>query len=238
MAGRPRGTTKDPNRRRVINPNGRMIDYEGRQYYELIKKGYKLNNSNNKLIIDENYTPQEVIKRPRGRPKTAILSYYEKVKNPESGRLIKTNTQYFRKLAKKYDYDEVKNEFLMHVLDPKNPNKKLVKNDETFNKYTKRGYIYDKKENSFIIPSKRTKKALDGEVKSYEFSIVNEADPLVQMKELESRVKTLLNIYLKKFNGVKFHIGFTIEFTKITIDDEIDKKRTYIIISKIYYNNS
>ena len=41
--GRPIGTTKDPNRKRVKNHNGRLIDYEGVQYNKLIKSGYKLN---------------------------------------------------------------------------------------------------------------------------------------------------------------------------------------------------
>ena len=38
MAGRPKGSTKDPNRRRILNPNGRRIDFEGRQYNKLDKK--------------------------------------------------------------------------------------------------------------------------------------------------------------------------------------------------------
>ena len=32
MAGRPRGSTKDPNRRKVKNPDGRRIDFEGTQW--------------------------------------------------------------------------------------------------------------------------------------------------------------------------------------------------------------
>jgi hypothetical protein len=99
MTGRPRGSTKDPNRRRVINPNNRKIDFEGKQYYELINKGYKLDGE--KLVKDENFTPQKVTKRPRGRPRTIPLSSHIHVVNPESGRMIKTNTQYFRKLDKK-----------------------------------------------------------------------------------------------------------------------------------------
>ena len=30
MVGRPVGTTKNPNRRRIKNPNGRLIDFEGK----------------------------------------------------------------------------------------------------------------------------------------------------------------------------------------------------------------
>src|SRR5437899_3196718 len=36
MAGRPVGTTKNPNRRRVRNPNGRLIDFEGIQYNKYV----------------------------------------------------------------------------------------------------------------------------------------------------------------------------------------------------------
>ena len=90
MTGRPRGSTKDPNRRRVINPNNRKIDFEGKQYYEWINKGYKLDGE--RLVKDENFTPQEVTRRPRGRPRTIPLSSHIHVVNPESGRMIKTNT--------------------------------------------------------------------------------------------------------------------------------------------------
>ena len=145
MVGRPRGTKKDPNRRRVINPNRRKIDFEGKQYFEWINKVYELNNDGSELIIDGSFTVDRIKRRPKGRPKITIVSDYEKVRNPESGRLIKTNTPYFRKLVKKYDYDEVGKKFLLHVTDPKNPKIKLVKNAETFNSYLDRGYIYDKR---------------------------------------------------------------------------------------------
>ena len=41
MVGRPKGR-KDPNRRRVFNPNGRKIDYDGPQYNKLLRNGYIL----------------------------------------------------------------------------------------------------------------------------------------------------------------------------------------------------
>ena len=219
MVGRPKGTTKDPNRRRVLNPSGRLIDFEGNQYNKLINSGYKLNRKGTKLIENQNFTHVE----RRGRPKKYldVTTTHETVKNPKTGRMIKTNTLYFRKIVKEYGYNESKNKILMHISDPKNPDRKIVKNDETFNRYIDRGYIYDKKKNSLIIPSKITKKALDGEVKSYEFSIVNKNDPLVQMNDLEPRAKLLLKRYLNKFKGVKFHIGLTIVFIKITTDGEI-----------------
>ena len=39
--GRTKGTKKDPNRRKVRNPQNRLIDYEGPQYRKLINLGYR-----------------------------------------------------------------------------------------------------------------------------------------------------------------------------------------------------
>ena len=66
MIGRPVGTTKNPNRRRVRNPNGRLIDFEGIQYNKLINNGYKLNRRGTKLIRNTNFTPA-IVERI-GRP--------------------------------------------------------------------------------------------------------------------------------------------------------------------------
>src|SRR5438445_10791264 len=107
MAGRPIGTAKDSSRKRVINPNGRKIDYEPTKltsaYMKWIKQGYKLTSDETRLVFDRNFNPETVVIRQSGRPKSVITSGYEKVKNPDSGREIKTNTQYFRKLAKNMD---------------------------------------------------------------------------------------------------------------------------------------
>ena len=104
MVGRTPGSTKDPNRRRVRNPNGRLIDFEGIQYNKLIKIGYKLNHRGTKLIEHPNLTP--VVFKKGGRPKKYpdVTTTHEKVINPDTERLIKTNTLYFRKLAKRYGY--------------------------------------------------------------------------------------------------------------------------------------
>ena len=119
MAGRPLGTTKDSTRKRVINPNGRYIDYEPTKhnsaYMKWVKKGYKLNSDETNLVIDTNFNPQTVTTRQRGRPKSVITTGYEKVKIPDSGREIKTNTQYFRKPVNKYGYDKENNRFLMYI---------------------------------------------------------------------------------------------------------------------------
>src|SRR5207245_3640236 len=222
MAGRPIGTTKDSSRKRVINPNGRKIDYEPTKltsaYMKLIKQGYKLTSDETRLVFDRNFNPETVVTRKRGRPKSVITTGYEKVKNPDSGREIKTNTQYFRKLANKYGYDKENNRFLMYITDPRNADRKIVKNDETFKKYTeKHGYIYDKKENSFSIQSQKSAEALNSGMKCYELKIVNKDDPFVQMNQLDTRINFLLNIALKKQKGIKFNLGFKIKFTK-TVD--------------------
>ena len=50
MSGRPTDASKDPNRRRVKNHNGRLIDFEGILYNKLINNGYKLNRQGTKLV--------------------------------------------------------------------------------------------------------------------------------------------------------------------------------------------
>ena len=80
--GRPSGTTKDPNRKKVLNQNGRCIDYAGPQYNKLIKEGYSLT-YDNKLVKDPNAS---ITKKPRGRPKTyTAIATADKVRNPETG---------------------------------------------------------------------------------------------------------------------------------------------------------
>jgi len=76
----------------------------------------------------------------------------------------------------------------------------------------KRGYVFDELENSFVKPSKKTNEAFEGEVRSHELAIIDKNDPLVQMEK--KRITLLLEKYLKKFNGVKFSVGFRIKFVK------------------------
>src|SRR5207245_4246057 len=134
MAGRPIGTTKDSRRKRVIKPNRRKIDYEPTKltsaYMKWIKQGYKLTSDETRLVFDRNFNPETVVIRQRGRPKSVITSGYEKVKNPDSGREIKTNTQYFRKLAKKYGYNKENNIFLMYIIYPRHDDRKIVEHDQ------------------------------------------------------------------------------------------------------------
>src|ERR1700759_2900443 len=212
MVGRPVGTTKDPNRRRVQNPWGRLIDFRGTQYNKLINNGYKLNRKGTSLIENLNFTPIVVERRGRHKKYPDVTTTHNKVKNPETGREIKTNTLYFRQLVYKYGYSNSKNEILMHVPDPNNLNKSIVKNDEKFNKYLERGYVFNEQDNSFVKPSKKTKEAFEGEVQSHELAIIDKNDPMVQMKKIGKRETVLLERYLKKFNGAKFNIGFEIKF--------------------------
>src|SRR6266536_6661416 len=159
MAGRPVGSTKDPNRRKVTNPNGRIIDYDGLQYNKLIRSGYKLNNSGTHLVEDNNFTGSIVKKfagRPRGKASTVPDS--QKIKNPETGRLIKKYAYTFKQLVKKYYYDETKNELITTVFDPKLKHDISINSPE-FKKRIKHGYIYDKLNNTFTKPSKKTEKA-------------------------------------------------------------------------------
>src|SRR5437868_12591798 len=57
---------------RVLNPNGRRIDYGGLQYNKLIRNGYKLNDECSQLIEDSNFTGDRSAKRKRGRPKGSL----------------------------------------------------------------------------------------------------------------------------------------------------------------------
>src|SRR5207244_9980916 len=217
--------------KRVINPNGRKIDYKGPSYENWIKNCYKLSIDQSKLVFDTNFKPETVVTRKRGRPKSVITTGYEKVKNPDSGREIKTKNQNFRKLVKKYEYDKENNRFLMYITDPRNADRKIVKNDETFKKYAeKHGYIYDEKENSFSIPSQKSAEALNSGMKCYELKIVNKDDPLVQMNQINTRINFLLNIALRKQKGIKFNLGFKIKFIKAV--DGVETKDSSTVSEK------
>ena len=92
MVGRTRGTNKDPNRRRVLNHNGRLIDFEGNQYNKLIKKGFKLNPEGTRLVEDKTFTGDRKAILRRGRPPKSVITNVpksnEKTRNPETGRQI------------------------------------------------------------------------------------------------------------------------------------------------------
>ena len=53
--GRPKGTTKAINRKKILNQNGRIIDYDGNQFRKLLKSGYKVNDDETRLVTDDNF---------------------------------------------------------------------------------------------------------------------------------------------------------------------------------------
>src|SRR5277367_5195107 len=234
MAGRPRGSTKDPNRRKVKNPDGRRIDFEGTQYNKWIKSGYKLNRDAIKLVIDRRFTGDRNTTRPVGRPrgKAPPVPDSQKVKNPESGRPIKKDANTFKKLTKKYVFDEEKNKFITSVLDPKQ-NSKISLNSSKFKKRIEHGYIYDKLNNSLTTPSKKIQSAFGNAFVTYDLAIMSKDDPLVQMQKLNNRITTLLKRSLKRLNGIKFNIRFGIEFTKtVSNNNELTE------VNEIFYMNA
>src|SRR5277367_3531774 len=234
MAGRPRGTTKDPNRRKVKNPDGRRIDFEGTQYNKWIKSGYKLNRDGIKLVIDRSFTGDRNATRSVGRPRgrAAAVPDSQKVKNPESGRPIKKDANTFKKLTKKYVFDEEKNKFITRVFDPKQ-NSKIFLNSPKFKKRIEHGYIYDKLNNSLTTRSKKIESAFGNAFVTYDLVIMSKDDPLVQMQKLNNRITTLLKRSLKRLNGIKFNIRFGIEFTKtVSNNNELTE------VNEIFYMNA
>ena len=220
--GRPAGVTKDSNRARIMNPNGRLIDVNGPQYNKLIKNGYKPDEYGVTLISDKSFTGDGNVKKSVGRPKgkASPIPNSEKVKNPETGRMIKKNGYKCKQLYNKYFYDKDINEFITSVLDPKSEDKISLSSNE-FSKRIENGYIYDKLNNSLTKPSKKSEKAFKNAIVVYDLTIVNNTDPIIQMNKLYPRIKVLISKALKKCNGVKFSIGMDIIFSKPDGDDNI-----------------
>ena len=225
VRGRPAGTTKDPKRERVKNPNGRMIDKDGVQYNKLIKNGYKLSDDGLKLIKNVSFKPRE------------------KVRNPETGRMINVNAYNysykpgyvivqpsikFRQLEKKYFFDKANNVFITVVYDWKT-NADIPLNSRVFKKRIGSGYIYDKLKNILTKPSKKSEKAFENTIAIHDLTIVNEKDPMVQFKMLNQRGNVLILKALHKFNGVMFSIGMDILFSKP------DKDNTDLIITQMFH---
>ena len=216
--GRPKGTIKDPNRLKIMNPNGRKIDVDGVQYNKYLRQGYISDGI--RLTLPDNVIPK-VLKV--GRPKSCknklkivkiINTKFHKVENPDTKRMIKTDNVTFKRLSKKYYYNPEKNEFYKYVNDPKNPDVKLDVTGEEVKKYAKRGYIFDKKDNKIIIPGKITESAKKYTLFDYDLHIVNEVDPLIQMELLATREKVIIKKALKIHKGVTFNTSMEIEFIK------------------------
>ena len=56
--GRPKGSVKDPNRLKIMNPNGRKIDVDGIQYNKYIRQEYNISTDGTKLILPEDVVPK------------------------------------------------------------------------------------------------------------------------------------------------------------------------------------
>jgi len=147
---------------RVLNPNGRKIDYGGIQYNRLIRKGYKLNEKCSQLIQDPNFTGDRNAKRPRGRPKGVPVikpASSEVFENPLTNRKISKSGATYKALLKNYRYDEHTKKFVTHVKYPKNNANLILINGSYFKEYENKGYIYDQYKNELIKPSKKSAKA-------------------------------------------------------------------------------
>ena len=212
-AGRPKGLKKDPNRSKIRNPNGRLIDCNGPQYKNLLRNGYKENDEKTQLIICENFR------------KTTV-------KNPDTSRMIKINGPTFKKINRKYFYNIDSNEFYTQVYDPKNSEKKLNVTGSEVQKYIEKGYIFDKQKNAIIIPSRKSEKAFKNHMSVHDFHILSD-DPLIQMKELNTRVSVLAARGLEEFKGISFNIGMVIEFTKPTENVNEFKMNEFTFVPKL-----
>src|SRR5467141_709955 len=232
--GRPKGTVKDPNRLKIQNPNGRKIDVNGVQYNKYIRQGYITDGT--RLILPDNVIPNVLkVGRPKGcKDKIKPDKIHEKVENPDTKRMIKTDNVTFKRLSKKYHYNPEKNEFYKYVNDPKKPNVQLNVTGEEVKKYEKRGYLFDKEKNIIIIPGKITESAKNYTLFDYDLHIVNDQDPLIQMKLLGIREEVIIKRKLKINKGVTFNTSMDIEFIKN--DGEV--KNTFTFTPKLMTINS
>src|SRR6266496_2208688 len=82
--GRPKGTIKDPNRLKIMNPNGRKIDVDGVQYNKYIRQGYNVNAEGTRLILSEKAVPKVLkVGRPKGKTKTAKIISAKNIKRED-----------------------------------------------------------------------------------------------------------------------------------------------------------
>jgi hypothetical protein len=217
MVGRPKGTTKNPNRRRVQNPSGRLIDFEGNQYNKLLKNGYKLNPEGTKLVVDETFTGDRNAPSRRGRPpknedRNVPPKTNEKIRNPDTGRQILKRGTVFKQLSKKYQYDEKRNKFRTTVFDPKT-NKRIHLKSERFKTRIKNGYIYDEVNNTLDSASEIKTSAFKNAICEHDMKVVTSKE-LDQMKRLESRIKYLIERRLNKSGPISIMTSMDITFSK------------------------
>src|SRR5664279_1481216 len=180
--GRPQGTTKDPNRRRIRNHNGRLIDFEGLQFNRLINSGYMLNQENTRLVLDNNFTGDRNARNPVGRPpnRPRVITNEEKVKNPDTKRFIIKSGAVFKKLTKIYHYDPSRNKFNIKIFDPKSETR-IMLHSPRFKNRIDSGYVYKKVNNTLIKPSIKREHALKEGVIVYDLAIISKMDPDIQV---------------------------------------------------------
>ena len=180
----------------------------------------------------------------------------DKVKNPETGRLINKFTyplklkngkpmvnedgnwiaeakiaNKFKELYNKYFYDINNNVFITTALDPKT-NNEIHRRSVQFKKRIDSGYIYKKRNNELIRTSQKSQTIFGKAFATHELKIMNEHDVFIQMHKLNNRIIVLLKRSLKKLNGIKFNIGFEIEFSRIT-SDGTEIKQPFYMIAKV-----
>ena len=76
---------------------------------------------------------------------------------------------------------------------------------------------------STMTQIKEVDKALKGYTKSYEISIKNNKDPLLQLQNTRLDIKHHINKLLNEMKGLKFIETLKVTFTKMTNDDVIQK---------------
>ena len=80
------------------------------------------------------------------------------------------------------------------------------------------GYIYKRKENVIIIPGRKTVSTIVKRIFDYDFTILNDIDPLVQINLLCRGQEAILFRTLKRFNGLKFNTSIEIKMFKQATD--------------------
>ena len=132
--GRPKGTLKDPNRLKIMNPNGRKIDVDGVQYNKYIKQGYVTDGS--RLILPENVVPKVFkVGRPRGcknkvrKVKIEVENLHSRVGRPKG---------------------IVKDPNRLKIMNP--GGRKIDVDGVLYNKLLRQGYIVSNDGSSLILP--------------------------------------------------------------------------------------
>jgi hypothetical protein len=151
---------------------------------------------------------------------------YKDIPKTNTVRIVLTSK--FKQLYNKYYYDDVNNVFVTTIFDPKTKADISLHGTE-FKKRIQDGYIYDNTTNILTKPSKKSEKALKDSIAIHDLTIVNNKDPIVQMKELDKRIKVLILKALKKYNGLKFNIGMDMLFSKP------DKDNSDLIITQLFH---